>query len=135
VGSKNRIYLGMLTALILHHIRNKYAKEIFMSKRVHEKIKAKHPDMLCFTSKDGFSLLLTNTIATVAYKKMVMADNFIACVDDNYILYALKQEKHHTSCSTIFKLKPSTLRKYYNDDTFKILQKSYENEMKRYISI
>ena len=134
MGSKNRIYLGMLTPLILHHIRNKYAKEIFMSKRVHEKIKEKHPDMLCFTSKDGFSLLLTNTIAIVAYKKMVTADNFIVCIDDTYILYALKQEKHHTSCNTIFKLKPNTLRKYYNNTTFKILQKSYEDEMKRYMN-
>jgi hypothetical protein len=134
VGSKNRIYLGMLTSLILHYIRNKYAKEIFMSKRVHKKIKTKHLDMLRFTSKDGFSLLLTNTIAIVAYKKISTADNFIAFVDNTYILYALKQEKHHTSCSTIFKLKPSTLRKYYNNDTFKILQKSYEDEMKQYMN-
>lgn len=124
----------MLTSLILHHIRNKYVKEIFMSKRVYEKIKVKHPDMLCFTSKDGFSILLANTIATVAYKKTIVADNFIAFVDDTYILYALKQEKHHTSCSTIFKLKPSTLKKYYNNNTFKILQKSYEDDMKKYMN-
>jgi hypothetical protein len=38
-----------------------------------------------------------------------------------------------TSCSTIFKLKPSTLKKYYNN-TFKILQKSYEDDMKKYMN-
>jgi len=134
LGSKNRIFLGMLTALILHHIRNKYAKEIFMSKRVYLKIKEKHPDMLPYTSKEGFSLLLTHTIATVAYHKKASADNFIARVDEAYILYALKQEKHHTSCSTIFKLKPATLKKYYKDKTFKILQKCYEEDIKRYIT-
>jgi len=124
----------MLTALILHHIRNKYTKEVFMSKRVHAKIKEKHPDMLPYTSKDGFTLLLANTIATVAYHKKPKSDNFIACIDESYILYALKQERHHTSCSTIFKLKASTLKKYYNDDTFKMLQKSYEDEMRRYMN-
>ena len=133
LGSKNRIFLGMFTAIILHHIRNKYAKDIFMSKRVHVKIKQKHPDMLPFTCKEGFASLLENTIATVPYHKMEDADNFIVFIDGNYILYALKREKHHTSCSTIFKLKPSTLKRYYKDDRFKILQKSYEEDIKKYI--
>ena len=104
-----------------------------MSKRVHLKIKQKHPDMLLFTCKEGFAPLLENTIATVPYHKMKDADNFIAFVDDKYILYALKKEKHHTSCSTIFKLKPSTLKKYYKDDRFQMLQKLHEEDIKKYI--
>jgi len=105
-----------------------------MSKRVHAKIKQKHSDMLRYTDKTEFTRLLENTIAVVAYPQIVTADNFIACVDGTYILYALRQAKHHTSCSTIFKLKPSTLKKYYNDDTFKILQKSYEENIKEYMN-
>ena len=120
--------------MILHHIRNKYTKDIFMSKRVHAKIKQKHSDMLLYTDKVGFARLLENTIAVVAYPQRVTADNFIACIDGTYILYALRQEKHHTSCSTIFKLKPSTLKKYYNDDTFKMLQKSYEDDTREYMN-
>ena len=134
LGSKNRIYLGVLSSIILHHIRNKYAKHIFMSKRVQTKIKLKHPDVVVYTQKDGFLLLLENTIATLPYKDSLYADNFIACVDEKYILYALKQEKHHTSCSTIFKLKPSALKRYYEDERFTILRRSAQEEMKNYMN-
>ena len=99
-----------------------------MSKRVHVKMKQKHPDMLPFTCKEGFASILENTIATVPYHKMEDADNFIVFIDDNYIRYAL----HHTSCNTIFKLKLSTLKRYYKDDRFKILQKLYEEDIKKY---
>ncbi len=90
--------------------------------------------MLLFTCKEGFTLLLDNTIATVAYHKQPHSDNFIAQIDNNYILYALKQEKHHTSCNTIFKLKPTTLKKYYNDNTFKMLKRGCEADIKRYMN-
>ncbi len=134
MGSKNRIYLGLITAYILHHIRNKYTKVIYMSKRVHSKIQVKHPEMFIFTSRDGFSILLENTIAVVDYEGVAEANNFIASVNDMYILYSLKEEKHHTSCSTIFKLKPKTLKKYYKDDTFKLLKKNHKEAIEEYIN-
>ncbi|MEA1891903.1 MAG: hypothetical protein U9N33_04235 [Campylobacterota bacterium] len=134
MGSKNRIYLGTITAFILHHIRNKYAKNIYMSKRVHTKIHMKHPEVSLYTSKEHFILLLEQTIAVVDYKATQEVHNFIARVDGNYILYALKQDKHHTSCSTIFKLKPNTLKKYFKEDTFTILKKNYEEDIKAYIN-
>jgi len=105
-----------------------------MSKRVQSKIQVKHSDMLKYTSQEGFTLLLAHTVAVVDYQGVTQANNFIALVDGTYILYSLKQEKNHTSCSTIFKLKPKTLKKYYKDDTFKFLQKSYEKHIEEYIN-
>ncbi len=60
MGSKNRIFLGLVTALILHSIRNIYSKSIYMSKRVQSKIQIKHPEVFRYTSKEGFTLLLSN---------------------------------------------------------------------------
>ena len=62
--------------------------------------------------------------------------NFIAHIMDNnrFILYALKKEKHHTSCSTIFKLRPKTLRKYYNNDRFKLTNSKYKKIIEEYIN-
>ena len=134
MGSKNRIFLGLVTALILHSIRNIYSKSIFMSKRVQSKIQIKHPEVFRFTSKEGFTLLLSNTIAVVSYKGLLGSNNFIASVNDEYILYSLKQDKYHTSCSTIFRLKPETLKKYYKDDSFKLLKKNCEEDIKEYMN-
>jgi len=64
-----------------------------MSKRVQSKIQVKHPDMFEYTSQEGFALLLAHTVAVVDYQNVSQANNFIALVDDTYVLYSLKQEK------------------------------------------
>jgi hypothetical protein len=44
--------------------------------------------------------------------------NFIAFVDSKFVLYALKREKHHTSCNTIYTLNAKTLKKVYRKEAF-----------------
>ena len=105
-----------------------------MSKRVYGKLSLKHPDIIHYATKDNFIHILEATVAVVPYPKDTQAHNFIAHIDDNYILYALRQEKHHTSCSTMFKLNRATLKKYYTNDTFKVLKKKYEKEIREYIN-
>ena len=136
LGSKNRIYLGVLTAIILHHLRNTFQKSIYMSKRIQTKIQAKHPDSFCYTDKIAFTQLQANTIAYFSYPKSNDTFNFIAYVhkSSTFVLYALKSEKHHTTCITIFKLRRSTLKKYYNDEKFVLMRNEYRKVIEEYIN-
>ena len=136
MGSKNRIYLGAVTAMILHHLRNKFSKPIYMSKRVQSKIKVKHPDSFCYTDKPNFKILQKNTIAFVQYSKSSDTYNFISNIpkSNTFVLYALKSEKHHTSCTTVFRLRKSTLRKYYNDVGFVLMKSEFKVIIEEYIN-
>ena len=136
MGSKNRIYLGVVTAMILHHLRNKFPKPIYMSKRVQSKIKSKHPDSFCYTDKPNFETLQENTIAYVPYSKNSDTYNFISYIPKSqiFVLYALKSEKHHTSCTTVFKLKESTLKKYYNDVGFMLMKSEFRVIIEEYVN-
>ena len=136
MGSKNRIYLGVVASSILHHLRNKFSKPIYMSKRVQSKIKAKHPDSFCYTNKSNFEILQKSTIAFVPYSKNSDTFNFISYISESniFILYALKSEKHHTSCTTAFRLRESTLKKYYNDVGFVLMKNEFRGIIEEYIN-
>ncbi len=137
MGSKNRIYLGIIADIILHFHRNFFSnKKIYMSKRVHKKIKDKHKDIAKFAQSKEFSILLSSIIASVNYKKDESIINFISFVEseNKFILFALKREKHHTSCSTIFSLRPETLRKYYIDKSFRLFKQDFKDFIDRYIA-
>ena len=136
MGSKNRIYLGVVIAMILHHLRNTFSKPIYMSKRIQTKIQAKHPDSFCFTDKVTFTHLQESTIAYLPYPKNSDTFNFIAYMPQSavFVLYALKTEKRHTSCITIFKLRKSTLKKYYNDVNFVLMRNEHKSVIEEYIN-
>ena len=122
MGTKNRIFLGIITTIILHHHRNQFKKSIYMSKRVESKIKVKHQDTFIYTSNDNFINLLKNTIASCSYDNKNHTINFIAVHNNKYILYSLKQEKYHTTCTTIFTLRPDTLKRYYKQNNLKLFK-------------
>ena len=133
MGSKNRIFLGFVIALILHHHRNTFQKSIYMSKRVQQKIKLKHSEMFIFTDQINFLRLMESSVGYYQYDKHTI--NFIAYVEENgkYILYSLKQEKFHTVCNTIFALRADTLKHHYKQDDFKLLKSSYKKSIEEYI--
>jgi len=122
--------------MILHNLRNTFKKTIYMSKRVEEKIQLKHPDCSCYANKPSFFLLLENTIAFLPYEKDTDTFNFIAYVTESniFVLYALKSEKHHTTCITIFKLRESTLKKYIKQDKFRVISSEGKKILKEYIN-
>ncbi len=136
MGSKNRIYLGVVTAMILHHLRNTFQKPIYMSKRIQTKIQVKHPDSFCYTDRVTFSQLQEYTIAYLPYPKSSDTFNFIAYMPESaiFVLYALKSEKHHNSCITIFKLRKSTLKKYYGGVDFVLMRNEYKKIIEEYIN-
>lgn len=134
MGSKNRIYLGVVTSIILHQLRNTFQKPIYMSKRIQTKIKTKHLDCFCYTQKDAFSKLQEATIAYLPYSKSNDTFNFIAYDSGIFILYSLKSDKHHTNCLTIFKLRKNTLKKYYEHMNFTVTNNKYKKVIEEYIN-
>mgnify|MGYP007094954542 CR=1 FL=1 len=135
MGSKNRINLGIIIDMILHFHRNFYIRTgIYMSKRVQHKIKTKHKDAALYTEFENFQELMQATVFSVGYNKCDETKNFIAYIDERFILYSLKREKHHTSCNTIYALNQKTLKQHYKQENFKILKKEYENIIEEYIA-
>lgn len=104
-----------------------------MSKRVQQKIKLKHPDMIIFTEQVNFIRLMEATVAYCEYDDHTI--NFITHIEesDKYILYSLKQEKFHTVCNTIFALRADTLKHYYKQDNFRLLKSGYGKVIEEYI--
>ena len=91
MGSKNRINLGLIMEFILHCHRNFYYKtKIYMSKRVQMKIKVKHNDVKIYTELYTFQSLMHHTIAFYPYNKCKDTMNFIANIDNKFVLYSLK---------------------------------------------
>ena len=135
MGSKNRINLGLITDFILHSHRNFYnSTKIYMSKRVQLKIKEKHTDVKQYTELHVFQELMQNTVAFYPYDKCKDTMNFIAYVDNKFVLYAMKQEKHHTSCNTIYTLNVKTLKKLYRQEEFTLLKRAYIKIIKEVIT-
>lgn len=123
--------------LILHHHRSYFNNDaIFMSKRIQKKIRSKHQDVFCFTEEIWFTKLLENTFASCPYfdEEGFATYNFISHVEERYILFSLKQEKHHVFCTTIFSLNHKTLKKHLSDDGFKLLKGSYKEVVERIIT-
>lgn len=104
-----------------------------MSKRVQQKIKLKHPEVFIYTDQINFTILMESSVGYYQYDKHTV--NFIAHFeeDDKYILYSLKQEKHHTICNTIFSLRADTLRHHYKQDDFRLLKNGYGKRIEEYI--
>ena len=104
MGTKNRIFLGVITSIILHHIRNifKDSKDIYITKRKYNLIKTKHPDIIHYIDDKNFQIILDNTVATCKYKKDESIYNFISKVDNRYILYSLSSNNYYTHISTVF---------------------------------
>jgi len=126
LGSKNRIFLGMITSIILHHCRSYFTNDtIFMSKRVQSKIRSKHKDVFFFTESGEFAMLLENVIGVSPYEEEECF-NFITYVKERYILFSLKQEKHHVFCPTIYNLNDKTLKKYILHKEFKLFRSEYK---------
>ncbi len=74
------------------------------------------------------------TVASCGYDKCSNTINFIAHTEERFILYALKREKHHTSCNTIYTLNTKTLKHYYKQEDFKVLKKEYEKTIEEYLA-
>jgi hypothetical protein len=70
LGSKNRKLLGVITSLMLHHLRNIFDdKELYITKRKLTLIQEKHPKEFQYIKDDQFQKILDGTVANCELKE------------------------------------------------------------------
>ena len=104
MGSKNRIFLAVLTPLILHKIRNRFkSNKIYITKSKLKKIKQKHNIESYFLHNENFQTILDNTIGICSYKHDNKLINFISIVEGSIYLYSISANNFHIHLGTFFK--------------------------------
>jgi len=110
LGAKNRIYLGVITAHILHFYRNVFRKNaLYITKHKYNKIIIKHQEIKPILI-NNFQHLINNTFASCEYNKNGLY-NFISIVDNKYIIYAISSNNFYTEIATCFYAKKNLLKK------------------------
>jgi len=131
LGSKNRIFLGIITSQILHHYRNRFNKnELVISKKKAQKIKQNYPHQAQYIYEYKFQKLLDMTIASCMYKQDGIT-NFIAYKDNSYLMYGISINNYHNELSTVFKPSIRQLRKC--KESMKFFSEESRVEFERYI--
>ncbi len=131
MGSKNRIFLGIITFQILHHYRNTFNENrLLVSKKKAEKIKQEHPIQAKYIYEHKFQELLDNTISSCIYKENGIT-NFIACIDDTYLMYGISVNNYHNELSTVFK--PSIRQLIKCKESMNFFSEKLEMEFEAYI--
>ena len=131
MGSKNRIFLGILSNIILHHFRNTLLKkELYITKLKVKKITNKHPEIVHFITQHNFQIIIDNTIAKCEYNKEGIY-NLLAKVDEKYILYSVSVNNFYLEGGTLFYTSKRQLKKCSSSIVF--FSKKYEEDFKRFI--
>jgi hypothetical protein len=118
LGNKNRILLGVLTSILLHRFRNIFDdKDVYITKLKYTRIKNKHPEIIHFIEKNNFQILLDNTIASCDYEEDGLY-NFIALVDEKYILYSISINNFHNEVGTLFYIRKKQMIKCFQTINF-----------------
>ena len=117
MGSKNRIYLGIFSNIILHFMRNIFTKnQIHITKNKYNKILNKHNEVKVVLT-DNFQDVIDNTFATCEYSQEGLY-NFISIVNDKYIIYSISSNHYYTEVATLFYAKKRLLKKCFETITF-----------------
>jgi len=104
VGSKNRIFIAMLSSLILHKLRNTFqSKELYITKAKLNKIKIKHSRESHFLYHGNFQKIIDNTIGICKYQYDSQIINFVAIVEDEVFLYSIATTNFYVYLGTFFK--------------------------------
>ena len=131
MGSKNRIFLGIITSKILHHCRNIFNEnKLVISKKKAQKIKQNHPFQAQYIYEYKFQELLNMTIATCIYKQEGIT-NFIAFDDDSYLIYGISVNNHYNELSTVFK--PSIRQLIKCKESMKFFDEKSKIEFEKHI--
>ncbi len=131
MGSKNRILLGILTDIILHHFRNTpLKKELYITKLKVKKITNKHPEIAHYITQHQFQTIIDNTIARCDYHQKGIY-NLLAKIDDKYILYSVSINNFYLEGGTLFYTSKRQLKKCSESITF--FNKKYEEDFKKFI--
>ncbi len=131
MGSKNRIFLGIITSQILHHCRNVFNEnKLVISKKKAEKVKVNHFKQAEYIYEYKFQELLNMTIATCIYKQDGIT-NFITYDGESYLIYGISVNNYHNELSTVFK--PSIRQLIKCKKSMKFFSEKFETEFEEYI--
>lgn len=115
MGSKNRIFIAMISFLILHKLRNTFqSKELYITKAKLNKIKVKHNRESHFLYHGNFQKIIDNTIGICKYQYDVQIINFVAIVEDELFLYSVSTTNFYVYLGTFFKTDKRKILKQCN---------------------
>jgi len=113
VGSKNRIFLGFISSSILHHIRNTFEKDVYITSLTAKKIGKKHSPLdKEFIYNNNFQVVINNTIM-IYFDEKDMIYNCLSKVDDKLLLYGMVSKNKKTEITTLFNTNPSQIKKKF----------------------
>ena len=131
MGSKNRIFLGILSDTVLHHLRNiSSKKELYITKLKVKKITNKHSEIVHFITQHNFQVIINNTIAKCDYDQEGIY-NLLAKIDEKYILYSISTNNHYIEVGTLFYTSKRQLKKCAKSAKF--FSKKCEEDFLRFI--
>ena len=124
MGTKNRIFLGVLTYSILHKIRNKFiSKKIFINDKVFKKIKNKHFDVVAYINEEKFLIVLENTIC-IYFDEDENIYNCLSKIEGKFIIYGIVPKNIRNDVTTLFYTNIKQIKKKFpNDENLRILKK------------
>lgn len=131
MGTKNRILLGVLDDMILHHFKNIIKqKELYITKFKVKKIKNKHPEIVHYILDNNFQTIINNTIASCHYDE-VGVYNLLSIVDERYILYSISVNNFYIESGTLFYTSKRQLKKC--ESTMKFFNKQAKLNLEKHL--
>lgn len=122
MGSKNRKYLGIVSSIILHNIRNTFPKKIFITNKTIEKIQIKHSPLdKEYIHNDNFQTIIDNTIM-IYYDQNKRTYNCLSKINTKFLIYGMVPKNNRTEISTLFYTYKRQLEKdfYENENAIEI---------------
>lgn len=133
MGSKNRIFLAIISSLILHKLRNTFkSKELYITKAKLNKIKIKHKYESYFLYHGNFQKIIDHTIGICKYQHDSHIINFIAIVEDELFLYSIANTNFYIFLGTFFKTDKRKILKQCNYD-IDFLSNNKREEFERFV--
>ena len=134
MGSKNKIYLGVISNIILHHIRNIFdLKDLYITKTKFNKIKIDHPLEHANLNNIDFQKFIDGTVGYCMYQKYQNIYNFVSIVDENYYMYSISTNNHYLEVGTFFRASLKRLKKCTKED-IKFFSENYKLDFEKYIN-
>jgi len=122
LGSKNRIFLGIISNLMLHFLRNAFSqKALYITKFKLKKIRQKHPNEAKYLLDGNFQNIIKMTVALCDYEEDNL-HNFVAKVEERYIIYSISNRGFYNHIGTLFFTSKRQLKKcqksmiFFNDE-------------------
>jgi hypothetical protein len=126
MGSKNRIFLGLISNEISHFVRNTFSKEVYVTDVTAKKIENKHsPLEKEFIYNHNFQIVIDNTIM-IYFDEKELIYNCLSKVDDELLIYGMVSKNKRTEITTLFNTNPGQIKKKFLENEKLIVLKKEE---------